>query len=616
MTGRACAILAAAAAVGCSSIENPGNQRRAERANIAASVEVPPILEGTIASSAVLEGFEPVVVHGYGIVVGLDGTGSSDVPPDVRAHMIAMAGRHGIGSPTAGYGAISPEALIDSPETAIVIVEGLVPPGAPEGARFDVRVFSHPTSSTTSLEGGRLWTTELFPVIRPDRGRRLLPPTGSRQPASLATASGPLFINPFAEPGSVNRDDIDRRNALIMNGGMVANDMPLKLRLVTPSHSGASNIQAALNTRYVQEPGQREPTAHGENDESVAVHVPPSWRGRTDEFVDLVRHTTIYQVGPETIAAKISRYVQENPAASRAASWRWQALGPRSLEVIRELYDYPQDLPRLAALRAGAGLDDALVTEHLIEMTRGPWVDGRRQAILLLADMGTDPRIERALRALLDSEDLVTRLEAYEALAQRHDPYVDRVSVDGKFVVDTVESSQPLVYITQVGLPRIAVFGRNLSVKRPATITIWSGRLMIKADVDSPEMELYYRPPDASAGATYRVSPRIAEVAAFLGRGTDPDNPVPGLGFSYSQVVGALHQIWRQKYLEADFRPEQDRILAAIIQQQRRGLVMDRPEFDTDVGTAIDALEHPAADQPQPLPDTADDSGTTGTGPR
>jgi hypothetical protein len=140
---------------------------------------------------------------------------------------------------------------------------------------------------------------------------------------------------------------------------------------------------------------------------------------------------------------------------------------------------------------------------------------------------------------------------------------------------------------------------------------------MIKADLDSPEMELYYRPPDASAGATYSVSPRIAELAAFLGRGTDPDNPVPGLGFSYSQVVGALHQIWRQKYLEADFRPEQDRILAAIIQQQRRGLVMDRPEFDTDVGTAIDALEPPAAfEQPLPLPDTADDPGTTGTGPR
>jgi hypothetical protein len=615
LSGLALAALGGLAAAGCSGIENPKRQQ-STRANIAANVEVPPILEGTISAAAVLEGFQPVIVHGYGIVVGLDGTGASDVPPEVRAHMIAMAGRHGIGSPSAGMSSISPETLIDSPDTAIVVVEGLIPPGALEDARFDVRVFSHPSSSTTSLEGGRLWTTELVPAVRPDRGRRLLPPTGSRQPAPLASASGPVFINPFSEPGSVDRDDIDRRNGLIMNGGRVSEDMPLRLRLVQPSHATASNIQAALNTRYVQEPGQRGPTAHGENDESVAVQVPPSWRDHTEEFVDLVRHTTVYQGGPETVAARISRYVTENPAAAQAASWRWQALGPRSLEIVRQLYDYPQDLPRLAALRAGAGLDDALVTERLIEMTRSDWVDGRREAIQLLAEMGTDPRIDRALRGLLDDPDLVTRLEAYEALAQRHDPYVDRWSVDGKFVIDAVESSSPRVYITQVGLPRIAVFGRDLEVKRPATVAMWSGRLMIKADLDSPEIDLYYRPIGAASGATYRVSPRITELARFLGRGTDPENPLPGLGFSYSQVVGALHQIWRQKYVEADFRPEQDRILAAIIQQQSRGLVTDRPEFDTDVGTAGDALEAPDAFEQPPLPDAADDPGPRGTRPR
>lgn len=49
---------------------------------------------GLIVSEAVLDGYEPVVVHGYGLVVGLDGTGSSDIPPDVRAHMIAMASRN------------------------------------------------------------------------------------------------------------------------------------------------------------------------------------------------------------------------------------------------------------------------------------------------------------------------------------------------------------------------------------------------------------------------------------------------------------------------------------------------------------------------------------------
>ncbi len=115
-------------------------------------IEVPTILKGTVASEAFLDGYEPVVVHGYGLVVGLDGTGSSDVPPAVRAHMIAMASRRGIGSESSGYGRLSPEALLDSPDTAIVVVEGLIPPAATEDAKFDVRIFAYPTSSTTSLE--------------------------------------------------------------------------------------------------------------------------------------------------------------------------------------------------------------------------------------------------------------------------------------------------------------------------------------------------------------------------------------------------------------------------------------------------------------------------------
>ncbi len=270
----------------CSLIERTDKPPRASRVSLADQIEVPPILQGTIASETILDGYQPVVVHGYGLVVGLDGTGSSDVPPDVRAHMIAMAARHGIGSESAGWGRLSPESLLDSPDTAVIVVEGVMPAAAPQNTRFDVRVFAHPTSSTTSLEGGRLYTTDLLPVNRPDLGRRLLPPTGSRQPAALATAGGPLFINPFADPGSVGRDTIDRRTGLILNGGMATKDLPLKLRLITPSHARAATIQSALNTRFSQEPGQRNNTARGESDESLVITVPPSYHGTTEQFVE------------------------------------------------------------------------------------------------------------------------------------------------------------------------------------------------------------------------------------------------------------------------------------------------------------------------------------------
>ena len=108
---------------------------------------------------------------------------------------------------------------------------------------------------------------------------------------------------------------------------------------------------------------------------------------------------------------------------------------------------------------------------------------------------------------------------------------------------------------------------------------------MIRGDLDKDDIEVYYRPRGAMQGSTYWVGPRLTELVSVLGRATIADNPQPGLGLSYSEVVSVLYQIWRQGYLEADFRPEQDRVLAAILRQRRRELVTERPEFDTDVAT-------------------------------
>ena len=105
--------------------------------------------------------------------------------------MIAMAARRGIGSVSSGYGQLSPEFLLDSPDTAVVVVEGVIPPAATEDSHFDIRIFAYPTSATTSLEGGRLYTTELVPVMRPNVGRRMLPPSGGPHPAAHFKAVHP-----------------------------------------------------------------------------------------------------------------------------------------------------------------------------------------------------------------------------------------------------------------------------------------------------------------------------------------------------------------------------------------------------------------------------------------
>jgi hypothetical protein len=56
-------------------------------------------------------------VRGYGLVAGLRGTGSRDIPPQLRAHMIAELARLGFGSERSGLGDLKPETMLDSPDT-------------------------------------------------------------------------------------------------------------------------------------------------------------------------------------------------------------------------------------------------------------------------------------------------------------------------------------------------------------------------------------------------------------------------------------------------------------------------------------------------------------------
>jgi len=581
----------------CKTIERQGEYYRPTRSTGTFTGEIPNMLRGTIKQHVAMMGYDatfsdsytPMLAAGYGLVVGLDGTGSNEIPPQVRAHMIADLAKRGMGESIRGWGNLSPEELLESSDTAVVIVEAVIPQAATgrkparanldkdhpslRGTMFDVHVFAEPSSATTSLEGGYLLPTFL-------RLGQLT--TGKSQAREVATANGNLFINPFAEPGAIGQDFVRRTAGRILDGGEVLLNMPMRLVLVEPSHTRASMIQTAINRVFPEEFGQDGPTAHGMSDEQIEIRVPPSWKDDVPTFMNLMTHITMRLQNPESIAIKIKRHLINDPSPKNAdaATWRWRALGERALPVLRPLYDYPEEFPRIAALRAGGGLGDPICVPFLIEMatTKGG-LGSRLDAIVLLRDMPNDFRIESGLRLLLNSNDLEVRLRTIETLAYRNDPIIRKFNINKKFDLILVPSEHKLIYVTQTGWPKIILTG-NIEIERPLTLSTWNNQLIVKENSDDPSMlDVRFRDPIRQITVNERVTSDLPSFTMFLAHRPTPESPSPGLNLSYSRTIGALHSLWRQEYLNADFKVEQDRLLAAIQRLATETTYTPRPDF-------------------------------------
>ncbi|MFM7259195.1 MAG: flagellar basal body P-ring protein FlgI [bacterium] len=559
-------------------------------------LDVDPMMRGTIASETVVEGLAPVVVRGYGLVVGLKETGGRLMPAEVRAAMVQELARRGIGNPATSPEGWTPANLLDSPDTAVVIVEGVIPPGSTTDTKFDIRVSALPGTDVTSLEGGRLYSCDLRP------GPLLI---GSRQAKIIAEAKGNLFINPFVEPGATRKDAVNRLVGRILDGGRVTQDITIKLKLATSSHTRARTIQGAINSSFPRESKQKTETARGENADSIELCVPPSYEKKTEDFIQLVRHLPMEVSAPEATALAVRNALIANPGANKAAMWRFRALGKRALPIIQDLYTYGEEDPRMAALEAGAALDDALVVQPLLVMAGAGTVDNRLRAIELLGKMGFNPDIDLGLRPLLDDKDVDVRLAAYEALVERKDPAIGVMDIGGKFDVALVPSKDPLIYVAQSGRPTIAVFGDAPAVERPLTYFGWSNRLMVKADAGDEQLQVFFRSTPDARPEIQLADPQLSEFIPFLGHQTTVEKPYPGLWLSYGETIGALHQLWRAGYIKTDFKAEQDRVLAAIIRSQKEDAQVVRPEFEPDEDDAptpsVDASDLATIQPPPPV---------------
>ena len=91
-----------------------------------------------------------------------------------------------------------------------------------------------PGSSVKSLEGGRLWTTDL----------RFGEPAvfGAIKTRTLAEAAGAVFINPFSPGGNSDGGQVTRTIGRVMGGGVVTDPLAMEMVLDNESHARARSV--------------------------------------------------------------------------------------------------------------------------------------------------------------------------------------------------------------------------------------------------------------------------------------------------------------------------------------------------------------------------------------
>lgn len=202
-----------------------------------------------------VEGIRDNMLLGYGLVVGLNGTGDKlKNNAFTQQSLIAFLERQGVN--TRGLD-------LKSKNVAAVTVTAMLPGFARSGSRVDVQVSA--MGDAKSLLGGTLLATPLY----------------GADGEVYTVAQGPITVAGFEASGDSGTSITKGvpTSGYISNGGIVEretnfslNDMPeLKLALRNPDLSTASSIVEAINARVG--PG----TAHVTDPGTVALAVPASY---------------------------------------------------------------------------------------------------------------------------------------------------------------------------------------------------------------------------------------------------------------------------------------------------------------------------------------------------
>jgi flagellar P-ring protein FlgI len=233
-----------------------------------------PVWATRIADVTHLKGRRQNTLMGYGLVIGLPGTGDGGKYLPSILQLKSMMEKFEIPIP--------PAALADTTNVAIVMVEATLPEnGVREGDRVDVRV--HSTGAAKSLQGGYLVPT---PLQGPGLDRIFAFAAGTiRLPDSKVKTSGVIVGG-----GTLEEDVI--HNYIVFNEETKGYEFTLVLEDVHAS-SALSAVIAQMVNEGASEVGQIRRLARPAGPKNVIVQIPEAEMSNPFEFIARVEATEL-----------------------------------------------------------------------------------------------------------------------------------------------------------------------------------------------------------------------------------------------------------------------------------------------------------------------------------
>ena len=484
-------------------------------------------------------GLQPLVLEGVGLVVGLNGTGGDPAPSFYRTQLMEDLKRRGVPNPNS---------LLQSPNTALVLVRAYLPPLLKKGESVDLEVRLPDSAEATGLSGG--WLMETYMSEQALVPGRSTPLRGH----AYAIAQGAVLTAGIGSDAA-NSPELLKRGR-VLGGGTVLKEreLALYLRYDFRSIRNATKIETVIGKRFhhFDEHGIKKPMADAKTDQKIVLSVHPRYKDNYPRYLQVIRHLPFRET-PVAARIRLQKLQQDifNPDQAERCSLELEAIGPDAIPVLKEALTSP-----LLEVRFHAGLALAYLGE-LQGLPSLKEAAQKERAFRVFALSGIsaleDAEAHGALRDLMDEPSDETRYGAFRALwtLDKRDPFIrgealgvredaDEKSIRdaGRFMLHTLQTTgEPLVHALTRTRPEIVVFGANqefhtpmyLSAGRRIIVTAQPGASTVslaKFEVGKPDLRR-------------EVSLQVADVI----RAADE------LGASYPDIVQMLADASQQKNL-------------------------------------------------------------------